>query len=437
MMRVPKAASFAFALAISASSIFALIYGSLGLSGYGAFTASYLSLTVIVIAVFGSLGDFRFSSLDIPVLTLIACAGISVSRNPQQIDFREVALLGLTISAYFAGRSLVKEDVPVLRAVSFWISLAILSVGTALTVPYLVLHGELGRPFVLGFDNATTAFSVSLGILVILLLSSEYRSPTWVRNALVALIAFSMAIFAASMVRFSLLAIMVCTALSALLLKQQRRFALSLLAILVASTAFGLLARFDNANLYVRYAIEGARGEVGSGGLSSATILPPSYAAQRNPEATTADCESVNTRNSIAIRKQLISDAVNLIPRAGLFGFGFMSFGRLGCFEGASPHNDLLQAFVEFGWMGGVAFLTLIALIPLLLLKPARLDGDLRFVFLLSAFMIMLSMVYGQIGRDLPLFLVLGLAVSVLSSNDGSAASRVRFHILNWGRGPK
>jgi O-antigen ligase len=111
----------------------------------------------------------------------------------------------------------------------------------------------------------------------------------------------------------------------------------------------------------------------------------------------------------------LFSDALDLMPRAGLAGFGLMSFGELACFRGMSPHNDLLQAIVEFGWLGGVAFSAMITLAPILLFRPARSDKDMRFLFLLCAFMIMLGMIYGQISRDLSLFMVLGLAVSVLS----------------------
>src|SRR5260370_24193734 len=140
---------------------------------------------------------------------------------------------------------------------------------------------------------------------------------------------------------------MACAALCALLSKRQRRLALSVLAILIASTAFGLIARSANANLYLRYAVEEIGGEASSG-----NILAPSHAARRNPQASTPSCENLNTRNSVAIRKQLISDAVNLSARAGLFGFGFMSFGQLGCFEGVSPHNDFVQALLEFGWFG-------------------------------------------------------------------------------------
>lgn len=426
MIRIPKAASLAFALALSGPAVFVLIYGSLGLNGFGAFTASYLGLTVIMMMVFGSFADFRFSALDVPLLVLIVCAGVSFAKNPVHADLRELVLLMLTASAYFAGRSLAKEDLSILRAASFWISAAIVCTGAILTVPYLVsesLHGALGRPFVLGFDSATTAFSFSLGICVIVLLSSGNNRPAWIRNATVAMIAISTAVFAASMVRFSLLAIMACTALCALVSQPRRRFALVLLGILAASTVLGLITRSTNADLYLRYTIEETGGEASSSSISSASILPPSHAASRNPEATTTSCEKVNTRNSVAIRKQLMSDAFDLIPRAGLFGFGFMSFGKLGCFEGMSPHNDLAQTIIEFGWIAGIAFSLLIILIPLSLAKSARSDDDMLFPFLLNAFMIMLSMIYGQIGRDLPLFLFLGLGVSMLSRNHAPAAA--------------
>lgn len=424
MIRIPKVASLAFALALSGPAVFVLIYGSLGLSGFGAFTASYLALTLLMMVLFGSIRDFRFSALDVPFLVLIVCAGVSFAKNPVHADLRDLVLLMLTASAYLAGRSLSKNDMSILCTASFWISAAIVCTGGIVTIPYLIsesLHGALGRPFVLGFDSATTAFSSSLGLWVIVILSSGNNRPVWVRNGSLALIAISTAVFAASMVRFSLLAIMACAALCAVVSKRRRRFALGLLGILIASTVVGLIARSTNADLYLRYTLEETRADQS---FSSAGILPPSHAASRNPRATTPSCEKVNTRNSVAIRKQLMSDSLELIPRAGLFGSGFMSFGGLGCFEGMSPHNDLAQTLIEFGWIGGSAFCMLIMLIPLSLATAARSDEDMLLPFLLNAFLIMLSMIYGQIGRDLPLFLAFGLAVSVLSSNHASATAR-------------
>lgn len=426
MIRIPKAASLAFALALSGSAVFVLIYGSLGLNGFGAFTASYLGLTVLMMMVFGSFRDFRFSALDVPFLVLIVCAGVSFANNPVHADLREFVLLMLAASAYFAGRFLAKADLSALRATSFWTSAAVVCAGAVLTVPYLIsdsLRGALGRPFVLGFDSATTAFSTSLGICVIVLLSSENNWRAWTRYVAVAMIGISTAVFAASMVRFSLLAIMACAALCALVSKRRRRFATGLLGLLVASTGLGLIARSTNADLYLRYTIEGTARETSSSSISSAGILPPSHAASRNPEATTTSCEQVNTRNSVAIRKQLMSDAFDLIRQARFFGFGFMSFGNLGCFQGMSPHNDLAQTIIELGWIAGIAFSLLIIWVPLSLAKSARSDDEMLFPFLLNAFMIMLSMIYGQIGRDLPLFLILGLGVSVLSRNHSPAAA--------------
>jgi hypothetical protein len=54
--------------------------------------------------------------------------------------------------------------------------------------------------------------------------------------------------------------------------------------------------------------------------------------------------------------------------------------------------------------------------VPLLLLgRRAPSDGDPRFLLLLGAFLFMLAMAYGEITRDLPLFMVLGVAISTLT----------------------
>ena len=110
--------------------------------------------------------------------------------------------------------------------------------------------------------------------------------------------------------------------------------------ILVAIAA-GLLARYDQARRFADYAIERSPGEIG-------LEKPPSCYL------------TVNPRNSIAIRKVLVQDALFLIPRSGWIGTGLDSFMKFSCIKLTEVHNSILQAAVEFGWLGGSLLLAII-----------------------------------------------------------------------------
>ena len=418
MIKFPQAAAWSFALAISASPIFILVYGPLGLHGSGVLTASFLCLTVAGVAAFGSGRNFHLTALDIPFLAFVAGAAISFVLNPLVASTKELILFAITIFAYFAGRLLTRDHISILKRACFRLSVFIVVIGTVVTVPFLVsdwMTGQLGRPWVFGFDNAGSAFSISLGYLVIAVLTSEPNWGTGRRQlAIVVLISISTAVLAASMVRFSLLAILATSALSFLISVRERKFSLLLFAVLITSVCAGWVVRSDNAKIYAAYTLEDVAGDSVPTWLRGWYLsrgVPPSYEAERNPHPSSS-CLSVNTRNSVAIRKQLLLDALDLMPRAGLAGFGVASFEQMGCFKGMSPHNDLLQAAVEFGWVGGAAFFAMIVLAPLLLFRPSLSNRDAKFLFLLSAFMTMLAMIYGQVTGDLSLFMVMGVAVS-------------------------
>jgi hypothetical protein len=431
LIDIPRAAAWSFALTISASSIFVLIYGPVGLHGNGVFTASFLCLIVAGVAFFSPVRNLRLSALDIPLLVFLVCAAISFAMNPLAASVKELILFAITMSAYFAGRLLTKDHIPILKQACFWLSGFIVFLGTAVTLPFLVLNwmaGQLGRPFVFGFDNAATAFSVSLGFLVIAISTSEpNRRLSRLLLTTIAPISISAVALAASMVRFSLLAIIASSGLCFLISGRERKFSLILFVVLAASVATGWFARPDNAKMYAAYTFENFVGDNFVGDLVPSTLKswyssaarPPSYEAERNPQPST-DCLRVNTNDSIAIRKQLLFDGLDLMPRAGLVGFGLKSFGKLGCFKDMSPHNDLFQAIIEFGWLGGAAFATMISLAPVLLFSRALWDRDMRFLFLLCAFMIMLSMSYGDLVRELSLFMTMGVAVSTLAEKHAS-----------------
>jgi hypothetical protein len=84
------------------------------------------------------------------------------------------------------------------------------------------------------------------------------------------------------------------------------------------------------------------------------------------------------------------------------------------CIEATEVHNSILQATIEFGWLGG---LSLALLIASLIWQLVRRDGRARFVLYGLVYVTLLSFAHGRTSHDAMLFVFLGLA-SAIATDD-------------------
>jgi hypothetical protein len=113
------------------------------------------------------------------------------------------------------------------------------------------------------------------------------------------------------------------------------------------------------------------------------------------------------------IRRVLVQDAVFLIPGSGWIGTGLDSFMEFSCIERTETHNSILQAAVEFGWLGGSLLFLMMAVAVGSILPLARYDDASRFVLCGLTYAILLSLAHGRLSRDGALFAFLGAAVGL------------------------
>ena len=109
------------------------------------------------------------------------------------------------------------------------------------------------------------------------------------------------------------------------------------------------------------------------------------------------------------MRRIVLREAVRAVPSAGLFGHGLGWFENVSCVK-IEPHNSFLQAFVEFGWPAGLAFVLLVAIALLRLWPLATEIVEARFVLCSLIYLATLSLAYGEVSREGLLFLFLGYA---------------------------
>ena len=225
-----------------------------------------------------------------------------------------------------------------------------------------------GKPLVFGLYNAAPAqFSMLLGIVLIAAVTADTMSNA-VRSAIGTLALFSFFIFAASMVRFTLFAVMFAVGLTLLLdPKTPRQRVVLVVGSLCFAASLGVGVRWKISSVFISH------------GLTVLHVQAPRANVWTAPPRFEG-CPRIDVDNSIAIRKQLLVDAIRLLPEAGALGLGLGGFSRRSCFEGPEVHNSLLQASVEFGWMAGGALVLLLvsafrsALVPLVRISP-----DFRF----------------------------------------------------------
>jgi len=402
--------SILFALIVSTAPILVLCHGLLGTGPL--FTCAYMVVTTA--ALFGLSRWENFASYPSDwFFAVFVCAGsLSFVENGNTAGWKESLLFLLSVSAYPAARLYSMGEV---KPAFIWTTAIIVFAGTVVTIPALIDQWDFhhGKPYVFGeFDAAPIQFLTSLGFLVIALSCT----PLTDRRVLLigALLFLPLAIFAASMVRFTFIAMIAGLIVSAMIAKrEEKKFAGMLVLVILLAVGSGLLAR------------------------SSATVrlINVEFSSVNRVHAPdVAECPTVNMDNSIAIRKQLLREAVNILPEVGIFGIGLDGIMNTSCLPGMETHNSFLQALVEFGWIGGAALLLVVVSSAAFLFPIARYHLEARFAVSSVAYLAVMCLAHGRVSRDGLLFLFLGYATSlqdrVIGGTNPGDEDRYSYHRL-------
>ena len=375
----------------SSGAILVLLHG-LGIGG-PLITGVLLAGSIAVLIVTGDRSRrLILTDVDMLFIGFLACLGGSFLINGWAATDKDGALLAMSLAAYPAGRLMPRGGV---GPAFIWISAAVTAVGGIFTA-YALIHQWgplLDRPSVFGYNHAAAVFLISLAFLLIALSSKGWLSAfrTKVLCAAFCVPAF---VFGFSLVRFGFVAIVAALAAVASTSGRDHRNRVYMIAtVVVLAMTAGLMTRYNTSDISFG--------------------LPAMAASAAEETADSADALvrcGVNANSSIATRTVLWREAIALIPDAGWFGIGYTNFGNVTCFAGMNPHNSILQALVEFGWLGGAMFILLI-LATLLYSRSAALAGDEgRFVFASLIYVFVLGLVHGNVGQDYLLFLFMGYA---------------------------
>lgn len=379
-----------------------------GLLNLGAiFTGLVLVVPVVGLAALATWREFRPNVCDGLFAAFAGAVALSHVVNGAG-DVKECALLVMTFALYVAGRVTSGRQA---RAGVIVVGGAVIAAGVIATAIALVGQWSAphGKPLVFGeFDAAPAQFAALFGLVVIAAAASG-RLNRRGATALNMLVALSAAVFAASMVRFSLLAAVLAASIGVLFSgREGRRGGILLVGAMAVGIVAGLVARWDMASIYATHALTAAHAPPVPSG--AAVLLQP-------PDL----CPKIDADNSIAIRTQLLSEGLRLLPKAGLFGIGPGGFSARSCLPGHEVHNTILQVFVEFGWVAGILMLALLAAAWGSVSGLARIVADHRFAACALIFVVLLSLVHGRVSRDVLLMLVIGLAGHLRQARPGNA----------------
>ena len=410
---------------ISYNACLTLGFGLFGSKGNSVITGLLLFGLPLLLFLFSYRGGLRFQLADFLFAGLLITALLFLIINAN--GFREgltseYALLAATFAGYAACRPIDAESLVKVRSAFERVTAIIVLLGALFTAEQLFdqWDGPPGKPLVFGFNAAGTYFTAGLGFLILALVTVDRPRP--VRTLLiVALIFLPTAIFAAAMVRFAFLALAGSLLIAAILTEAGKRWHIAVVALaLFLAAAVGLGARYSSTKVYAAYILEET---VEIKDRAAARARAQALGRITEQAADMPSCSlQVNTSNSIAIRRALVKDALYLIPTAGFLGLGLDSFMEYSCILAHEVHVSILQAAVEFGWLGCACLVLLVGVAAYRLFPLAKRGGAFRFVFCSLVFAVLLSMAHGRISRDSALFALLGCAVGAVSNSKRSVS---------------
>lgn len=360
------------------------------------------------------------TAIDVTFCLVSVLLAVHLKVFTLHADLRDWALLvTFWIGPYAAARLVSTQDITRILKILGAITLTVSAAAITWLFSLQLTAGDNLRPVMLGLNHGVLIVAVALGISVVIQVggaSGKYSIATCRRPMIAALLTAALVVVGA---RGVVIATIATTFLMVLAPSRDGRHGRIVVfaAILVGATLALMLNHVARDFMVRTYLPLEPPAGAGVPGLGRDSPVPGFGRDSRE------ECDQLNKMvDSTPIRIWLFQRGFLLFQETPVFGIGLENFAAYTC-PGSFPHSTILQAFVEMGAVGGIAYVLLLgtAIFLLIGLTMNRLPCTSRpaiVVLALLSFFIILDQFYGRILLSSTAGLLLGFSASLVTRSE-------------------
>jgi hypothetical protein len=375
--------------------------------------------------------QMRITAIDLMFCLVSVLLAVHLKVFTLDAGLRDWALLvTFWIGPYAAARLVSAQDVTRFLKILGAITLTVSAATIAWQISMQLTMGDNLRPVMLGVNHGVLIVALALGIFVAIQAggaSEKNSTVTWTRTIIAALVTAELVVLGARGVVIATIA----TGFLMVLIpaRDGRRGRIAVFAAILVGATLALILDNVARDFMVRayLPLEQAAGA----GIPTESVkagvpiesMKAGVPRESMKQVSKEKCDQLNKMvDSTPIRLWLIREGFSLFQDAPVFGIGLENYAAYTC-PGSFPHSTILQAFVEMGAIGGIAYVLMLgaATFSLIVLAIDRLLYASRtaiVVLALLSFFIILDQFYGRISLSSTIGLFLGFSATLVARSD-------------------
>ena len=364
----------------------------------------------------------RITAIDVMFCLVSVLLAVHLKVFTLDASLRDWALLvTFWIGPYAAARLVSVQDITRFLKILGAVTLTISAATIAWQISMQLTVGDNLRPVMLGVNHGVLIVALALGIFVAIQASgaSETKSTaTWTRPIIAALVTAELVVLGARGVVIATIATGLLMVLAPA--RDGRRGRIAVFAAILVGATLALILDNVARDFMVRAYLPL---EQSAGAGVPTESVKASVPSERVKQVSKEECDQLSKMvDSTPIRLWLLRKGFSLFQDTPVFGIGLENYAAYTC-PGSFPHSTILQAFVEMGAIGGIAYVLMLgtATFSLIVLAIDRLLYTSRtaiVVLALLSFFIILDQFYGRILLSSTVGLFLGFSATLVTKSD-------------------